>query len=51
MGKAVYRICLLGLMYVLIMVVAGIISSKGIVAVLTFVFYLIGCFSAGNIKE
>ena len=51
MGKALYRICLLGLMYVLIMAVTGVISSKGLVAVLASIFYLIGCFSAGNIKE
>ena len=51
MGKAMYRICLLGLMYVLIMAVAGILSSKGLVAVLASVFYLIGCFSASSIKE
>lgn len=49
--RKLYRICLLGLMYVLIMVVAGVISSKGLVAVLASVFYLIGCFSASNIRE
>lgn len=51
MGKAVYRICLLGLMYVLIMAVAGIFSSKGLVAVFASIFYLVGCFGVGNIKE
>lgn len=51
MGKAMYRICLLGLMYVLIMAVAGIFSSRGLVVVLASVFYLVGCFSASDIKE
>ncbi len=51
MGKAIYRICLLGLMYVLTLAVAGVLSSKGLVAMLASVFYLIGCFSASSIRE
>ena len=51
MGKAIYCIGLLGLMYVLVMAVADIFSSKWIVAVLASVFYLFGCFGAGSIKE